>query len=520
MIKSRCTSTLERCKDYVMEKLILTIDVGTSSSKAALYDQKLTLIASEKREYGTDYPARGWAEHSAEEWWEAFKKSCHALITKNGIDPEKISVIGIDAMSTTLVAVDSDGVPLRPAMIWLDRRAEEQCSQLEARAGDKVVTLGGNRADPSFFAAKAMWIKDNEPEIYKKTAQFLHCNGYMVHKLTGKFSMDITQCGLSNLCDTATGEWSDELLEAARLDREKFPPIFECSHIVGTLLPGSAAETGLVPGIPVVAGSMDNPAAVLGLGVIGVGETYISAGTATNVGTSIDKPMKRGDLLLYHHGIKDRWLINGGVDFGGSGLRWFRDILNVDYTELDQLALETEGSAVPLVFLPYMIGQRAPLWDNDTRGVFFGLSPDMGRKEFVRAIMESTVFGCRRIFNMIEEEMEKPIQAVALTGGCARNNQWNQLFADITEKEILPTGLEDAAPLGTAIIAGLGAGIFSSPVEALALCPESVIFKPDISQKEYYDDMFFLFSQLYDSLTESYKRLGALTRKYDKKSTR
>ena len=498
-----------------MKKYILAVDVGTSSTKAALYDTELNLIDGEKREYRTSYPGRDRAEHRAEDWWEALAAACRILLERSGIEPQDIAAIGIDAMSTTLVAVDREGRPLRPAMIWLDRRGDRQCARLQEKAGDKLITLGGNRADPSFFAAKAMWIRDEEPEIYDKTYSFLHGNGYLVHRLTGVFSMDITQCGLSNLCDTADGTWSDELLKAAGLDREKFPPVYECSDIVGRLTEKAAEETGLVPGIPVVAGSMDNPAAVLGLGVIGVGETYISAGTATNVGTSIDRPMKRGDLLLYHHGIKGRWLINGGVDFGGSGLRWFRDILEVPYDELDRLALETEGRSVPLLFLPYMIGQRAPLWNNDTRGCFFGLSPEMGRADIVRSIMESTAFGCRRIFGMIEEETEEPIAAVSLTGGCARNDQWNQFFADITGKEIFPTGLEDAAPLGTAIIAGLGAGLFSSPEEALALRPRGNSFLPNENRKEYYKEMFRVFAGLYDSLVSTYGELSRIAGKYD-----
>lgn len=498
-----------------MGKYILTIDVGTSSSKAALYDRELALVASEKREYATAYPGLGRAEHNPEDWWEAFRESCRALISRKAVDPREIAVIGIDAMSTTLVAVDAEGIPLRPAMIWLDRRGQAQCDRLKEKAGDKLVSLGGNRADPSFFAAKVMWMKDEEPELYAKAAQLLHGNGYMVHRLTGKFSMDVTQCGLSNLCDEAAGQWSDELIGLAGLDREKLPPIYGCSHVVGQVTPGAATETGLVPGIPVVAGTMDNPAAVLGLGVINAGETYISAGTATNVGTCLDGPMKRGDLLLYHHALEGRWLINGGVDFGGSGLRWFRDVLETDYSQLDDLAGETEGSPVPLIFLPYMIGQRAPLWNDDTRGVFFGLSPEMGRKEFVRAIMESTVFGCRKIFEMIEAEMDHAIEAVSLTGGCARNDQWVRLFADITGKTVTPTGLEDAAPLGTAIVAGLGVGLFDSPGQALSLRSQGESVKPDLTKRDYYKDMFALFNGLYDSLSGSYEQLGRIARKYD-----
>ena len=499
-----------------MKKYILAVDVGTSSTKAALYDGELNLVDGEKREYPTFYPGRDRAEHRAEDWWDALAAGCRVLLERSAVSPEEIAVIGVDAMSTTLVAVDSGGKPLRPAMIWLDRRGGEQCSRLRERAGDRMISLNGNRPDPSFFAAKAMWIRDEEPEVYGKTACFLHANGYLVFRLTGRFSMDITQCGLSNLCDTAEGAWSEELLHAAGLERDKFPPVFECSDIVGGLTDAAAKETGLLPGTPVVAGSMDNPAAVLGLGVIGVGETYISAGTATNVGTSIDRPRKRGDLLLYHHGIKGRWLINGGVDFGGSGLRWFRDILGASYDELDSLALDTEGKPVPLLFLPYMIGQRAPLWNNNTRGCFFGLSPEMGRAEFVRAIMESTAFGCRRIFEMIEEETDEPIAAVSLTGGCARNDQWNQFFADITGKEIFPTGLEDAAPLGTAIIAGLGAGLFASPEEALALRPRERSFIPEEGRRKYYKDMFRVFTGLYDSLDGAYGQLSQIAGKYDK----
>lgn len=494
-------------------KNILGIDIGTTSLKAALFDQELRPVGHTQVDYGTEYPAPGWAEQSADQWWDALKQALGRLFAgDNAPSPSDLEVIAIDAMTPTMVPVDSTGKALRNALIWMDRRAFSESAMIAESLGDEVFRIAGNINDPSYFAPKVRWVKENEPEIYRQTHQFLFPNGYLVHRLTGAFTADTSNCGLSQLCETAGSRWSDRLIDGSGLHREKFPDIYESTDIVGSVSRAAATELGLSTSTKVIAGAMDNVAAVMGTGTVQDLDLCISAGTAANVNLCAAEPHFDPSFLVYRHIIPGYWIHAGAVDYGGAGYKWFAGLIDeTDYAALDARADAVVPGQRPLLFLPYMVGQRAPLNNSNTRGVLFGMDPSMSDGEMARSFMEGNVFGVRKILELMRKLGVSPA-ACRLTGGCANSRVYSQIFADILGIDILRIGKTDTATLGIAMAGAYAAGFFSDFPSMLDAVSVSASQKPDPSNTDYYSKAYGLFDRLYKSLLPAYDELAAITR--------
>jgi sugar (pentulose or hexulose) kinase len=490
--------------------LLLGADIGTSSLKAVLFDEGLRALATSKQEYPTAYPSAGWAEQDPDDWVRAFVRACQQLLGTPGVRPGDIAAIGIDGMSSLALPVDGQGSPLRPAMIWLDRRATAEADAASARLGGRLIEIGANRSDPSSFAPKVAWMRDREPDVYRRAACFLHCNAYLVQRLTGAFSMDVSEAGMSLVCDIRTGQYSPELVEGWGLDRRKLPPVLRCSEIAGRVTRAMARETGLSEGTPVVAGAMDNVAATVGLGLRNAGDAYIAGGTVINVGILRDQPVFDGKGLVYHSGVDGHWLVNGGADYGGAGLLWFRNLLrDVDLAALGELGAGVGCGEHPLVFLPYMAGQRAPLWNDFTSGVVLGVTPGTERRHLARMFLESVALAARHVFD--ELCATRPARA-ALTGGITNNRAWSQLVADVTGIRLSLRGQAEVSTLGAAVLAGMGGGVFRNVDEAFARLPAGPECIPDRNHFEYYEALYSIFSKAYWNVLDDLKSLSELRR--------
>lgn len=500
-----------------MAQYILSVDLGTTSCKTVLFDTDFNVVATSKRAYDTSYSYAGWAEQPAYQWWEALRENTQEVLEKSAIDPAKVIAVGIDAFSTTVLPVDQDGDPLRPGLIWMDRRATRQSDWIAENLKDELWEINGNVSDAGNIAPKIMWIKENEPDIYEKTHQFLHANGYLVYKLTGKYSMDISEAGLSQLCNTKTGQYSDVLIDGCGIDRTKLPPVFNCTDVVGRVTAEAAAKTGLVAGTPVIAGSMDNVAAGLGAGVCKGGEVFISGGTVTTNNVCLSEPKYNRNLHVYPHIVPGTWITSGGVDFGGAGIKWFNEqiLQSEGYAELDRLIDSSTAAESSVIFLPYMVGQRCPIWNDHTSGVVMGLKPTTTRRDFVRALIEGTTYGSRHVLSLVEEEGVKIVD-VKMTGGSANSAAWVQIFSDVLGKPIEIPGTVDLPPLGIAIAAAYGVGAISSFEEAFEKIPTRAGFAPCMENHAYYSEMYKVFRSLYENIRGEYDALAAIHKKYGK----
>jgi sugar (pentulose or hexulose) kinase len=497
------------------DQYILGIDLGTGGVKTLLFNSDLAMVAKAFEPCETYYPHSGWAEQNPDDWWVALRKTISRILTESKIKAGDIGVIGIDSMTPVMVPVDSAGNAIRPALIWMDRRATKACQYIDRQIRNDLFQISGNHNDPSNFGPKAMWFRDNEPDAYKKTAVLHHANGYLISKIAGVNTLDKTQCGLSQLCDTRTAAWSDALITGCRLDRKKFPEIFESTDIVGAVTAAAAKDLGLAEGTPLIAGSMDNVAAGLGLGIRRNGELYLSGGTATNVCLCIDQPLFNPAFHIYSHIIPNTWLSVAGVDFGGAGLRWFKEILeNASFAELDNIVTKNrEDLSKPLIFLPYMVGQRAPIWNDHTRGVLFGLHPSMGRGELSRTFMEGNAMGVKRILGLFEDLGHK-ISSAKLTGGAAESAVYSQIFSDVIGHPLEIVGEKDVATLGIAMAAAFGAKIYSSFEEMTSKVKTMKVIEPCQRTLNYYKDLQEIFIDLYEKLEPEYQRLAQIKNKY------
>lgn len=483
---------------------VLGFDLGTSSCKAALYNKRLEQVCAVSREYPTFFPAPGWAEQPAGQWWEAFCLSVPECLEKAGVNPAEIAAVAIDSMGSAALPVDSAGEALHPGLLWMDRRSAPQCEQMNRQLGERLFEITGNRNDPSNIASKLLWYKQERPEVYRKTHKFLHANGYLALKLTGEFTQDRTEGGLTMLYDIRENRWSGELIESLGLDMAKLPDIYESHDFIGAVTPRAAAECGLRPGIPVTAGAMDCVASALGTACIDAGDVFITGGTVTNVGIVNDGPSPHEALHLHNHIIPGKYIRVSNVDFGGGGLRWFRDILGENgYEGLNRAAELAPPGNDGLLFLPYMVGQRSPLYNNNTSGVMFGLNPRHRKDHLVRMFMEGTSYAVRNILGYFEEAGTLPRQA-RLTGGISNSDIWNKILCDIIGIGIGLPDAADVATLGVAVSAAVAAGWYGGYREALAGLPCRRNYTPDESNKEVYDRMFGVYRQLFNGVLPVY----------------
>ena len=499
------------------KSLLLGVDVGTSSCKVALFDLEGTLIARSSEPYTTHY-AGLCVEQDPEDWWKATKKAIKNLIEKHHIDPGKVAAIGVDGQSWAALPIDRKGRALRRAMIWLDRRSEKECRWLREEVGEKVIfEKSMNRVDPAFVIPKILWIKENEPEVFARTEKFLTSNAYINYKLTGELTQDISQGYGFYFFDMRKGKWDKNLCERMGIPPKMLPDIYPCSKVIGEVTSRAAEETGLVKGVPVVAGGLDAAAATLGAGVIEPGQVQEQGGQAGGMSICMDRPFGDPKLILGYHVVPERWLLQGGT-VGGGSLRWLKGILSPSKGKekldpFEVMSLEAEKikpGSDGLIFLPYMAGERSPLWDSNAKGIFFGLSYDKTRAHLIRAIMEGCAFALYHNLQVAESQGIK-VKTMTSVGGAARSKVWTQIKADVTNKPILIPHYTDSAPLGAAILAGIGAGIYSDFKEAV----ENVVkieehIEPRSKFHSLYCELFEIYQNIYLKLKEDFEHLARI----------
>ncbi len=501
--------------------LLVGVDIGTTSAKTVLVDVEGTVLAQASQEYPTAYPHPNWAEQDPDDWWRASCSTLQALFADGRFEPRAVAGVGISCQAPSLVAVDRTGRPLAPALIWMDRRAEPECAWLRDMVGQATISrINGGRIDPYYLAPKLLWFKVNRPDLYRGAYQVLQANGYIVHQLCGAFTMDLSHGPLSLCFDAVQGDWSATLLDAMGIDRNKLPLIRPCSTVVGQVSRAAAAACGLAPGTPVVAGMNDGTAASLEAGLVRVGDAVEMTGQSTVLLICSDRPYLGDELIPLGHAAPGRYLLVGALVASGGALRWFRDQLGeseraeaarrgVDPFDL----LTTEAAASPpganrLIFLPYLFGERSPIWDSDARGVFCGLTLATQKRDLVRAILEGAAYGLR---HNVETAARAgfPLAALACVGGGARSSLWNQIKADVLGRPIRLPKAATGAPLGDAMVAAVGVGLYPSIEAATAhMVDHGAEYHPQTEFAARYDALYRIYVGLYPALKASFHALA------------
>ena len=511
-------------------RCILTIDVGTSSTKTALWSEDGSLISEAADAYSLHRPEPLWAEIDAERWWQAVCTTVRQVVAQSGVDPRDIAAIGVDAVGWTLIPVDAAGDPLSPAMIWLDRRAGAESDGLRALPdADRFVRMNANPIDPAYITPKLLWLKANRPGVFEKAHAFLAATGFIVERLTGEFTCDLTQAYGYHFFDIRRECWDAGAAQAIDVPLEKMPRLCAPTEIVGTVTARAADAAGLTAGIPVIAGCLDAAVGALGAGVTRVGQTNEQGGQAGGMAVSLDRVIVEPRLIFSHHVLAGQYLLQAGT-VGGGSLGWFRDVLGQIEASagalLDRSAFElfsaqaerTPPGAHGLIFLPYMAGERTPLWSSSARGGFFGLSYSTTRGDLLRAIMEGCAFAVYDNLR-IAEEHGVSVNEYLGSGGATHSAVWCQIKADVYGKPFTiarrADGGEGGHSLGLFVLAASAAGLCDDAGSCVErLTPNRQVFEPDPARHALYADLFEVYRSISRRLLDDYDQLASISRKY------
>ncbi|MEE0811314.1 xylulokinase [Blautia sp.] len=493
---------------------VIGIDIGTSACKAALFDRKGQVKAAATGDYQVYYPKEGWAEQNPEEWWSAVCQAVRSLLHQARISPKEIAGVGIDGQSWSAIAIDKEGKVLTNTPIWMDTRAQYICERLNEKiGGEEIFHVAGNSLQPSYTTAKILWYKENLPEVYSHTYKILQSNSFIAFKLTGEISQDLSQGYGLHCFDMRTGTWDENMCEKLGIPREFLPEIVPCDRIIGTVTKKAAEESGLAEGTPVVAGGLDAACGTLGAGVIHPGETQEQGGQAGGMSICLDQCKADPRLILGYHVIPGKWLLQGGTTGGGGVMRWFerefgdyermmkRETGISSLNQLNEIAEKVNPGSDGLVFLPYMAGERSPIWNPYAKGVFYGLDFSKTKGHMVRACMEGVAFSLR---HNLETAGEAGAQARVLRamGGSANSLLWTQIKADVTGRRILVPASDTATTLGAAMLAGVGTGFYRDYEEAVQETVQVTrTHEPNLSNKAVYDQTYETYLELYRSLS-------------------
>ncbi|MEE0954740.1 MAG: xylulokinase [Eubacterium sp.] len=501
-----------------MKEYLLGIDIGTSSCKAAVFDREGRVIESVSEDYPVYYPHTGWAEQDPEDWWSGTARAFRRIFESGKVKPGQIACVGIDGQSWSAIAMDKDGKSMGRTPIWMDTRAAQICDRVNARVGeDRIFRTAGNRLLPSYTTPKVLWYQENLPEIYEKTDKILSCNGYIAYRLTGAYTQDICQAYGWHCFDMRSGKWDAELAEEIGIPVSFLPEIVNCDQIVGQVTAEAAVATGLPEGTPVVAGGLDAACGALGTGVLHDGETQEQGGQAGGMSICEETYGADPSLILSYHVVPGRWLLQGGTTGGGGVMRWFEREFGAyerslkaekgsSFNQLGDLAAAAPAGADGLVFLPYMSGERSPIWDPDAKGVFYGLDFAKTKGHMVRACMEGVAFALKHNLD-VAEKAGAHVEILRAMGGSANSLIWTQIKADITGKKIVVPSSDTATTLGAVMLAGVACGMYSSYEEAVGLTVHEVRHhEPDPANREVYDRNYSLYLELYEDLKETMKK--------------
>lgn len=498
-----------------MKPYLLGIDVGTSACKIAIFDRNGTVLETATGEYEVYYPQTGWAEQDPDEWWRVICSTMKYIFSKSQIKPEEIAGIGIDGQSWSAIAVDKEGSVLTNTPIWMDTRADDICRELNEKVGEKrIFEVAGNSLQPSYSTAKIIWYQRNMPQVYDKIYKVLQSNSYIAYKLTGQMTQDISQGYGLHCFDMHTGTWDEAMCEALGIPVQILPDIHPCQEVIGKVTKAAAAQSGLAEGTPVAAGGLDAACGTLGAGVIHAGETQEQGGQAGGMSICIDSYKADPRLILSCHVVPGKWLLQGGTTGGGGAMRWLEKEFGAFEREegkrtgkssLD-LFNEAAGSVPPgcdgLIFLPYMAGERSPLWNPYAKGVYYGMDFGKTKGHFIRAAMEGVAMSLRHNLE-VAAEAGASVDVLRAMGGSANSLLWTQIKSDVTGKPVIVPSSDTATTLGAAILAGVGVGIYEDFEEAVKLTVENKRYHvPNQADNKIYDRNYRKYLSLYEHLKD------------------
>ena len=485
---------------------VLGVDVGTGGTRAVLVDRKGVIASSATSEHEPfASPKTGWAEQDPHDWWKAAGSAIRAAI--DNVPGANVVAAGLAGQMHGAVLLDENDEVLRPALIWCDVRTQAQCDWLNAKIGERrIIELTCNPALTNFTLTKLLWVRDNEPEIWKRFRRVLLPKDYVRLRMSGEHAMDVAEASGTLMLDVAHRRWSEEMMSAAGLPMSCLPKLFESPEVCARVSDAGAKHTGLKAGTPIVGGAGDQAGGAVGMGIVRAGAVSATIGTSGVVFAATDNPAMdvKGRVHTFCHAVPGRWHVMGVTQAAGQSLRWMRDLLKnsseLSYDQLTREAAQVPAGSDGVLWAPYLMGERTPHLDPNARATLTGLAASHTRGYVVRAVLEGVAFSLKDTFSLFDE-MKVPVRNVRLGGGGARSDLWRQIQADVYGHEVEILAAEEGAAYGGALLAGVGAKWWNAVEEACdAVVEVQKRVKPDAASSATMQRQYGKYRQLYPAL--------------------
>ncbi len=491
---------------------VLGIDVSTTATKAVLVGESGAVIGVGVSEYPFSVPQPLWSEQEPRLWWDGAVAAIRSVLRSTGVTGGDIAAIGLTGQMHGAVLLDESGEVLRPAILWNDQRTGAECDVIRQAVGpEQLIAITGNDALTGFTAPKLVWVRDHEPEVWRRIAHVLLPKDYVRFRLTGDYAVDKADGAGTLLFDLAARDWSGEVLDALGIDPAWMPRTWEGPEITGLVSGEAATLTGLRPGTPVVAGGGDQAANAVGVGAVVAGRMALSLGTSGVIFATTDRPIfePAGRVHAFCHAVPGRWHMMSVMLSAAGSLRWFRDALapGAEFGDLVAEASEVPAVSRGLWFLPYLSGERSPHPDPLARGAFVGLTLAHDRRHLTRAVLEGVAYGLRDGLDlMVAAGMPAPDQIRASGGGTA-SELWRQILADVLDAEIATVNTTEGAAYGAGLLAAVGAGWYRSVEDAAAALVTATPVAAPGPDASRYAEAHAIYRDLYPALAPMFRRM-------------
>ena len=484
---------------------ILTIDIGTTNVKCVVFSRELQSLGECACEYETNIQGGGRVEQNPADWWRCGIEAIRGAIAAADASAQEMDIVLVSSQAPTMLPVDKNGVPLHPALIWMDTRSVTQCEEISNKVGaGRVEQLTGNRVDPFYVAGELLWFRQTHPALFERTHQVLQANGYFNYLLTGEFSLDEVHASITQCYNVHTDTWNKEILDACGVSSELFPRVSQCHQVIGRVTQWAAQQTGLRIGTAVAAGTVDGAAAGLEGGVSRGGMAAEMSGTSSVLIIGSEQIRTNPNLTYMKSAIHGQHLLLGCMSTTGGALKWFRNQLYTAsaqaYSSMNAEVEEHAPDPSRVIFLPYMAGERAPIWNPQAKGAFLNLTLDVKRADMIRAIMEGAAFALKD--NILEAARSGvQIQQLRVVGGHTNSDIWLRIKASVLNLPLEVPACNLGAPGGLACMGGYALGEYASVNEAVSRFVRiEHICEPVPAWHNAYEEKFLCFKESYDRL--------------------
>ncbi|WP_300562640.1 xylulokinase [Companilactobacillus sp.] len=503
-----------------MNEYVLGVDLGTSAVKVSAMNKEGQIVAQESFDYPLSQPHPGYSEQNPEDWVSGTTMAIVRLLLNDHLKAEEISGISFSGQMHGLVLLDEHNQVLRPAMLWNDTRTTAQCQEITAKMGDEFIDITKNKPLEGFTLPKILWVKENEPSIWKNVKTFLLPKDYVRYRMTGELGMDYSDATGTVLLDVKDNTWSQKICDTFDIPISICPPLIKSIDSVGKISESYATFSGLDTHTEVFGGAADNAAGAVGAGILAPNIVLSSIGTSGVVLKYENDPTidYQGTLQFEDHAIPDSYYSMGVTLAAGYSLSWFKRTFcqDQDFNTMVESANQSPVGSNGLLYTPYIVGERAPYADADIRGSFLGIDGIHKRPDFVRSVLEGIIFSFKDIMDIYDEH-HNDFDTVVAIGGGAKSPLWLQIQADIFNKKVVSLENEQGPGMGAAMIAAVGLGWFKDFQE----CADKFVhfgkeYLPDPDCVKKYAELHDLYSQVYKDTKKITHKLMDFRRQNDK----